>query len=369
MSDQDDDQGESNFKKTAHRPWKASLLETTIAEADSLEFNFTTPFFNDISPDIGQPDTKLDAKPTSAISLGGFFQPQQLTKKPNLVEDLKHKQQELAELTTTFTITEALERSEHAELNRRAEAQSRLFVENQARKTIEQAQTVSEQFRKAMEEAHKSSIAFKESERLRKLAEDKTLELQLKLKNTEILLDNERLARTLAEQRAVQINPGFNELKPQYDELKRNFVTLQAENKIHTDKIYNLEIELRDITDKKNTLETKLTEATAQRDKLKTIIEAEQELRKNAEKRAQDSLFKAEQAEKARLMEVQQRKLVDERAKRAVEHANRTVMHLLNAPVGNEYTVQTPIDYATQEKIKIRVKTIEEDEVDNNQIY
>jgi hypothetical protein len=447
-----------NFKKKEHRPWKSSLLETTIQESqtgtieETIDFSLdlnqdtadtTSPFFADFNFTSDAMDLDLDEKFSQVavivnkdnlnlpemdhanvelrsaikqtqqqksfletqisdrshnpILLGGFFQPQQLTgqgdsqgtRKMNyLISDLRSKEQELSSLTSNLKISEAFERAEQAELNRRAEEHGRLAAESRMRQAIEQAHIAAEQFRSAMDQANQAALAHREEEQLRKAAEAQIKDAKFRAQNAEIALQNERNARTAAEDKMQQTLQQLADaelaqiqkfesikhaeenrraaIEQQYDTLNKNFLKIENEYRESANKIYALEAALKELKTNNSTLEQKLAELVAQRDKLKKIIEGEQDLRKIAEKRAQEALVKADQAEKARAAEEQQRKLVDERAKRAVEHASRTVMHLLNAPVGNEYSMHVTPDLQaapvvaterpTSEKPKIRVK-------------
>ncbi len=105
--------------------------------------------------------------------------------------------------------------------------------------------------------------------------------------------------------------------------------------------INNLEISTKNLTEQILTNQQKIKDFDTQREKLKAIIATEQELRKTAERKYGEALKRAETAEEGWKMEVQQRKIIEERAKRAVAHASRTVMHLLNAPTDNEFSTQS----------------------------
>lgn len=455
MSDTDGKAGEGRFKKRAHRPWKSSLLETTVKEFDdsaaseeTFSFDITSdlelsegsnPFetaFNfidedlatvDLSPSLSNKFSQLQAisiaddlgpldlpvsgpnqelkyaiketqqqqntlkkqisdKSTNSILLGGFFQPQQLASQSEsyngrkinyLITDLKHKEQELSSLTSNLKITEAIERAEQSELNRRAEEHARLAAEKRMRQAIDQAQQTADQIRQALEQANQASVAQREEERLRKLAEEQIKDSKMRAASAELALHNERTSRTQAEtEYTEQLNRlesakkneeiRRQEVEQQIDTLQRELHKKETEYKDSFNKIVSLENTVKDLTSKQMHTEQKLAELTAQREKLKSIISAEQDLRKAAEKRAADATEKADQAEKARFAEEQQRKMIDERAKRAVEHASRTVMHLLNSPGNNEYAMHIPNEAAMpnmpkqmpQEKVRIRAEPV-----------
>lgn len=457
MSDKDGKIGDGQFKKRAHRPWKSSLLETTIKESGadvndevfefSLDlsnrssFNFLdeeiTATDQEISQSLNEKFSQLQAisiadeksaliaspnqelksaiqetmqqqttikkqladKSNNVLSLGGFFQPQQLAPQTDsyngrkinyLISDLKNKEQELSSLTSNLKITEAIERAEQAELNRKAEEHARLAAEKRMRQAIEQAQQTAEQIRHALEQANQAAIAQREEERLRKLAEEQIKDAKMRATGAELALQNERNARNLAEKEAAeQINRLEKDAAEQINRLeqaRRNEEIRRQEAEIHSDalqrelqkkdaeykesfnKIISLENTIKELTSKQLYNEQKIAELSAQREKLKSIISAEQELRKVAEKRAQEATAKAEEAEKARFAEEQQRKMIDERAKRAVEHASRTVMHLLNAPGSTDYSLHIPTDVTSNmpanpkpptsapEKVRIRTE-------------
>jgi chromosome segregation ATPase len=429
MSEQDGKPKVTKFKKRPHRPWKTSLLETTVNEADGIEseaeeveFSLDTSdaatttsdsIFSDFSFNIAQEETSLPElspslqstfsqlaaiaidndshtdlkaaiktseekkseliqqitdKGKSPVSLGGFFRPQQLTtsedtqstRKMNfLLSDLKNKEQELKTLTDNLKVTEAIERCEQAELNRRAEEQRRIAAENRMRQAIEQAHSAAEQCRLAMEQANQAAIAHREEEQLRKLAEDQVNDYKIRLNTAELALHNERNAKIAADQIAQQALRQTEEAnataKRQIDEAHVKVAELTQHNEELKRQILELEANFKDANSSLIYTKQKLEELTAQRDKLKSIIEAEQELRRVAERSAEEATKRAEQAEKACEFEAEQRKITDARAKRAMEHASRTVMHLLNAPVDNEYNMRVPQDGQPVEKLKIKV--------------
>lgn len=352
-------------------PLSESLNDTfsqlaAIANQDSSNFELKSAI-KQSEQTKGQLLQKINDKSSSSILLGGFFQPQQLNsseetqskRKMNfLLSDLKNKEQELNSLTNNLKVSEAIERSEQAELNRRAEEQRRLAAENRMRQAIEQAQIAAEQCRLAMEQANEAAVAYREEEQLRRIAEDQINDLKVRLNNTELSLHHERNAKVAAEQtakNALQQTESATQLAMQQSQDTLDKASqLGSQNEQLQRKITEVENKHNDAASSLIYTQQKVTELTAQRDKLKSIIEAEQDLRRVAEKRAQEALARAETAETARQAEEQHRIMTDERAKRAVEHANRTVMHLLNAPVDNEYNVRTPQD-ATKEKLKIKV--------------
>ncbi len=461
MSDLDGKTNSRNFKKRAHRPWKSSLLETTIQEssldhdnshfdfnldlesmpAESMyaQFDFTQPNtelptlstdlnlkFSQLQSITLKDDVSLDLKSaikhteqqknnlqqqihdksSSSLLLGGFFQPQQLgtpaetqggRKMNYLISDLKNKEQELNSLTNNLKVTEAMERVEQSELIRRAEEQARITAETRMRQVIEQANIAAEQGRLAMDQANQAALAHREEEKLRKLAEDQIKEAELRAVSAEITLNNERSARIAAEeakrnaeqyatkssteaaQQATEvaslrqtiqeiteqleraqsskrsIEASHADLDVQFNILSKNFQKVDSEHKQSTNRTYALETQLQDLLNTHTAAQHKIAEVNAQVDKLKSIIAAEQELRRAAEKRAQDLLAQANKSEQAKQAAEQQLKITDERAKRAVEHASRTVMHLLNAPVDNEYNMKITSEKSGKEKIKIRM--------------
>lgn len=438
MSSTDGKEGGNSFKKRAHRPWN-TLLEDTITEPtledgdELLNFNLSDdsdPFgseFNFVDEDLESsafsqktmvkterlfdldgPHTEIrheleNARQQNPISLGGFFQPQQIStvstsqngrKINSLLSDLKIREKKISSLTSDLKISEAIERAEQAELNKKAEEHGRLSAETRMRQAVEQANAAAEQFHQAMEQANQAAMAQREEEMLRKAAEEQAKAAKARVQQAEANAHHERLSRIAAEEKTQQalldaeqamlykqqLQVATEQIRglelakqteenrranaeQQYENLNKTFVEIEHAHKTSASKIYSLESSLKDLTHTNSNNEQKLAEVTAQRDKLRTIIEAEQELRKLAERRMQEALVKAERSEKARQVEEQQRKIIDERAKRAVAHASRTVMHLLNAPVGNEYGLQIPSENLPKEKVKIRVESpIEEDD-------
>lgn len=302
MTDVDGKSGGRNFKKRAHRPWKTSLLETTIQESklennpDGLEFSFdsqpdstASPFYADfnftnLTDKFSQLETiaihsepavtsidevkhdlisaikqtqqqrdlleqKISDKSTKPILLGGFFEPQQLgtqAETPNgrkmnfLLSDLKNKEHELNSLTNNLKLSEAMIRSEQSELNRRAEEHGRLAAEERVRKAVEQAQIVSEQFRAAMEQANQAALAHREEERLRKIAEAQIKKYELRANSAELELQSESAARIIAEQKAQQAELTSQELQQVTEQLhKTEFARKNEESRrLETEKQY-----------------------------------------------------------------------------------------------------------------------------------
>ena len=82
-------------------------------------------------------------------------------------------------------------------------------------------------------------------------------------------------------------------------------------------------------------LDTTVDSLQSQQNKLQQIIDTEQNLRKLAEQKASAALANAAKAELSRKEMEQQIKLIDDRAKRAVAHASKTVMKFLDSPISN----------------------------------
>ncbi len=434
------------FKKRAHRPWKTGLLEkaikeTTIDATEDLvkfdldleidtteddtsfypDFNFvdeTSKFSKlemipepqrEIKQEIFQTKQQqkllaqqINEKSNVRLSLGGFFQPQQLTtlqdsqagrKISSLLSNLKNQEQKITSLTSSLKISEAVEQAKLAEINFKAEANARHVAEQRMRQAVQQAEQVAEQFRTAMDQANQASMAQQEEAELRKLADKQAQEAKIRANNAEIDLQDERLARLAAEdkaQHAMQVAESAYELQRQLqtandqiskftedksheedrlsalqqrleqerqheetrrvalqarlEELNHLFIKVEDEHKVCGSRIYELEIQNRELTATNAVNTQKIAEFDAQRENLKNIIAAEQDLRKSAERKFNDILARAEKAEKGWQAADQQRKIIEARAKRAVEHASRTVMHLLNAPPGNDFAMQFPTD-------------------------
>jgi len=324
---------------------------------------------------------QINDKSHSSILLGGFFQPQQVTaqsdtpagrKISSLLSDLKVREQKINSLTNNLKISEAIERAEQAELYKKAAAHGRHAAEQRMRQAVEQANIASEQFRSAMEQANQAALAQQEEANLRKNAEAQAKEARLRANNAEIELQNERLARLSAEEKAQQAfavaertnslqkqlhetaeqlsklelikNVEANkriDVEKQYDALHSDFIKVDHDHRLCSSTINNLETSTRHMTEQLVSSQQKIKDFDTQREKLKTIIATEQDLRKAAERKYNEALKRAETAEEGWKMEIQQRKIIEERAKRAVAHASRTVMHLLNAPADNEFSPQS----------------------------
>lgn len=324
---------------------------------------------------------QINDKSHSSILLGGFFQPQQVTaqsdtlagrKISSLLSDLKEREQQLNSLTSNLKISEAVERAEQAELYKKAAAYGRQAAEQRMRQAVEQANIASEQFRTAMEQANQAASAQQEEANLRKNAEAQAKEARLRANNAEIELQNERLARLSAEEKAQQAftvaeranalqrqlqetteqltkleqikNIDANkrlDVEKQYDQLHSDFIKIDNEHRLCASTINNLEISSKNLTEQILASQQKIKDFDSQKEKLKSIIATEQELRRTAERKYNEALKRAETAEEGWKMEIQQRKIIEERAKRAVAHASKTVMHLLNAPADNDFSIQT----------------------------
>lgn len=435
MSDSDEQSNKNAFRKKEHRPWKTSLLEMTVQESsdDDLDFNLdlenptdseleplytefnfieedpssfisltsgeisdsTAILRNEIQQTSLQKDSilrKLHSRNANGIMLGGFFQPQQLGSQPStpeakkihsLLSDLRAKEHRLSSLTKDLEVSGFKEQVEQAELTRKAETHNRLAAEQRMREAIEQAQTITGQFRLAMDQANQASIALQEEEKLRVAAEDEAKEAKIRANNAELAMQNERMAKIAAEERmkdALEKSESTNLLQAQllqvkeqlqkveiaktteenkrldaernFNELNTRFSKIDTEHKNSSMKIHDLENSQKELQQQICNSQDKLLEATTQRDKLKEIISAEQQLRRAAEQKMQEAMRKLEHADKARQEAEKKCKVIEQRAKRAIDHANSTVMHLLNAPEGEEYSLK-----ANSEKPKIKVST------------
>lgn len=445
------------FKKRAHRPWKTSLLETTVQEAtleddgdifdldldlnldatldsSSLfpEFNFTDDIGDVASFDLSaeleddeqrseikhaiaqnqqqrqQITQQLSDKTGNSILLGGFFQPQQISannetktgrKINSLLTDLKEREIKLSSLTSNLKISEAYERAEQAELSKRAANQQLQAAENRMRQAIEQAKIAEEQFLTAMEQAKQAAMAHQEEARLRREAETIAKEAKIRSNNAEIELQNERLARISADEKAqhafmlaekaslfqrqltdaseqlVRLENGKKAEDTRRTELEQKYTTtseslnkLEQEHKECTKTIKTLEATITELNDKYAGNEALAADFNAQRDKLKAIITAEQDLRKIAERKYNETLSRAEKAEQAWQMEIQQRKLIEKRAKSAVANASRTVLNLLNTPGDEELPTAPQPQQPNTEKIKMKVPAFTANDYDEDDL-
>ena len=337
---------------------------------------------------------QITSRQDSSMSIGGFFQPNFLENKEpstngkkinHLMEDLKNKEMELSSLTNNLKIAQAIEQAEHAELSRRAEEQARVAAENQMSMAIEQANSAQEQLKIAMSQAKEAEAAQQEEEKLRLLTQAKIDEYIEIAKNAELAMQTEAKIREAAEEKAQQslnqtiqtelarqqleeenkslsmkLQSALDELRrieltkqaeeaarreidKKYIELEQMFIRVDEERKTAIDfkdqsleSVQHLENKIKNIIADKEALEDKMRELISQSDKLKNIIQTEKKLRILTEQKAKDALIKAQKAEKARLEEVMHRKKVDERAKKAIAHASKTVMHFLNAPLDED---------------------------------
>lgn len=455
MSDVRKKNSSSAFKKRAHRPWKTALLEDTVQEAalavdddifdldldvtieSSLDTNSFYPEFNftDEMPDLmgdvasfdlnaqletdeeqneikqaihqtkqqhKQISQQLSDKSGNSILLGGFFQPQQISanndthtgrKINSLLSDLKVREQKLSSLTSNLKISEAYERAEQAELSKRAANQQLQAAENRMRQAVEQAKMAEEQFLTAMDQTKQAAMAHHEEARLRKEAERLAKEAKLRANQAEIELQNERLARIAADEKAQhafmlaekaslfqrqltdaseqlvrlentkQVEDNRRaEIEQKYTALNDTHYKLEQEHKECANTIKKLEATIQELNDKYKGNESLVAEFNAQRDKLKAIIAAEQDLRKHSDRKYQETLVRAEKAEQAWQRETQQRKLIEERAKRAVANASRTVLHLLNTPGDGDLVMPATTQNAAdtqqlKEKPKMKVQS------------
>lgn len=438
------------FKKRAHRPWNTKLLENTVEEATieidddlfAIDLDLDTeptlddgsfyPDFNFIDDDAeitfdldtiteNEENTaiksaiqqtkeqkqlimqQLSDKSHSSILLGGFFQPQQMHAQGDsgrrinsLLSDLKEREQKISSLTSSLKISAAYERAEQAELSKQATSQQLQAAEHRMRQAVQQAQMAEEQFLTAMEQAKQAAMAHQEEVRLRTTAEAQAKEAKLRANAAEIELQNERLARLAADEKAqhaialaekaTQFQSQLNnsseqlqklesdlktaegkraEIQARYDELHTTYMSVTQQHQTCSDTIKNLEMQLQKITQEHQNTDQVIADFNTQREKLKSIIAAEQDLRKIAERKLSDALDRAQKAEQGWQLEVQQRKIIEERAKRAVAHASRTVMHLLNAPADEEFGMQVPETNrasATQKpKVKVTANKVSEE--------
>lgn len=439
----------STFKKRAHRPWKTDLLEGTVQEAaladddlfdldldlnldssldsDSFfpEFNFTDDMSDpvrdagkfDLTTQLEMDDHRseikqaiqqnqqqhkqiaqqLSDKSGNSILLGGFFQPQQISanndsptgrKINSLMSDLKAREQKLSSLNNNLKISEAYERAEQAELSKRAANQQVQAAENRMRQAIEQAKIAEEQFLTAMDQAKQAAMAHNEEARARKEADAQAKDAKVRAHNAEIELQNERMARIAAEEKAQhafmlaekaslfqrQLNETSeqllrlenskksedsrrSEIENKYTSLNDTHTKLQQEHAECTKAIKKLEDELQSVSSRQTNNDQIVADFNSQIAKLKSIIAAEQDLRKSADKKYQEAIVRAERAEQGWQNEQQQRKFIEERAKRAVANASRTVLHMLNTPSDGDFPTNPAAQQPQVTQAKARVKT------------
>lgn len=349
------------------------------------------------------------SSPSTSITMGGFFSPENMSlnlgtdngkKISALMTDLKNKEQKLNSLTSDLKLSEASEKVEQAELARKAEEQARISAEKRMRKAVEQAHLAAEQFHVAMEQARQAEEAQKEEARIRKYTEaqvneakirynkvlqemedlkqalkeaeekaqhalSQTVEVELSKQKLQDELSHvtEQLQDTTSKLRKVEMSceaeeASRTEAENKYHNLNKVFTKIDCEHKENLGKIYSLENELKNLKANHERSETELEAAKSQRDKLKDIVQSEQDLRKLAEKRMKDALLKAANAEKSLHAAEEQKKLTDERAKRAVAHASKTIMQFLD---GTEDIAQVEEKLLEKKKIKVKAPTSDED--------
>lgn len=322
-----------------------------------------------------------EGKPMQNLNTDGFM------------SDFNWQESEINSFANELKVSQALEQAEKAEMARKLEEQAKIAAEKRMKHALEQANATAKQFKAAIERIQRAEKAHIEESKLRNFAEMQAAKTIEQIKNTEFKLRAEHKARLNAEEKAqhalnqtVQTELSRQELEKTkkdlerqtreiLEELKRTELARKSEEaarqeaehkmqtifqeKVKLEKIYKdekanaqrafqeekLRIEKSLDASNKNILaaqqqiqllEKQLQDAhgaVEQKNKLLAILEAEKSLRIMAEKKAKEALAKAEAAEVARQAEERQRRLVDERAKRAVAHASKTVMHFLNAPL------------------------------------
>jgi hypothetical protein len=314
-----------------------------------------------------------------------------------LINDLKSKEQEITSLTSNLKISEAVERAEQAELIRKTEEQARVSAEQRMKKAIEQVHIAASQLNVAIEKTQLAELAQKEEEKARRIAEGKISKLIEQFKILEHNLAQETEARKTAEEKAQislnqtiqtelsrqeiegeikKIQQEYSQLLEKYNqteitkhseelaknELQQQFNRYQEinEHDKHTlekdlnniklentqllstnDDLHNqiagLEELARQQEQQLDNFNNKLLNMQNHQDKLKQIIETEQSLRKLAEQKSSSALAVAAKAELEKKEGEKQLRLIDERAKRAVAHASKTVMKFLDSPLEIEH--------------------------------
>ncbi|MGD0465089.1 MAG: hypothetical protein ABSA84_00085 [Gammaproteobacteria bacterium] len=311
----------------------------------------------------------------------------------SLIHDLKSKEQEITSLTASLKIAEATEKAEQAEIIRQTEEHARLSAEQRMKKAIEQVHVAASQLGIAIEKAQLAEQAQKEEEKARRIAEGKVNKTLEQARLLELALQNEIQAKKAAEDKAqislnqtIQTELARQEIEGAKKKLDQDY--LELTEKLHNTEIaryseekakcelqqqfnryqeinehdkqilekalqnskvdntelnsYNNELQnqiigLEELIKQQQQqlimLDTTINSLQNQQNKLQQIIETEQNLRKLAEQKASSALASAAKAELSRKEMEQQIKLIDDRAKRAVAHASKTVMKFLDSPI------------------------------------
>ncbi len=325
---------------------------------------------------------QLSEETKSEISFGGFVNVQNNTAKNRGVDnggkirgirtELVQKEHEIYKLSSDLKISQALERAENAESAKMYEMENRKKAEQRMAQAIEQANIAVKKLHESMEKIDIAEAAQYEEEILHKETQAKLDEAKSRAATAEMSLQAEQKERLAAENKAenaikqaVQAELNKQELHEQLVRMQKDFNEVNAKYKATTDSKYVLEKEKKkledeyqeikklynDITKELNSaqtkrldlestlkhltlqyqqLEVKYLETNDKAEKFKKIIESEREIRKVADKKMREAVDKAMAAEKERDHEIKQRQLTDERAKKAVAHATRTVMQFLN---------------------------------------
>jgi len=227
MDSFDASKGKTFFKKRAHRPWNAALLENTLESASSpLECDSLATIIETEGTEIklqraleektkerNEIHEQLNTEEENRLLIGGFLHPQNIfsqngVKKSNntnyLINELKNKEQEILSLASDLKISKALEQAEKLEISIKKEEEARKSAENKALFAIQEAKIAAEQTYKIEQQLHAERQSRIKEEKARKaLEENNYLILQEIAQKEELLLRAEK-ARELAEEKIKQ---------------------------------------------------------------------------------------------------------------------------------------------------------------------
>jgi len=348
---------------------------------------------------------ELAASDKGSVSFGGFLKSnnkpasegtENHAKIQGLKQQLFENEKELANLTSSLKISQAQESVHQAELARQFAEDKLKSVEKRMSHAIEQANLAVKRLHEVMEKVKITEQAQAEEENLRHLAESKIEDARVRATSAEMNLESERKSRTAAENKAesavnqsvqaelarqqldetckqqrldleeqrYKINALENDLKQKHKENQELTHSLESVSKTNDDYTDDLtsnrqalqqyEAETKNLKDKLDVSERRTIELAQQQEKLKKLIDTEREVRRLAEKKMKDAIASAQQAEQERNEAVRQKELIDERAKRAVAHASKTVMQFLDT----SEEIMSP----AKKRVKIQADTKEMEE-------
>ncbi len=224
MDSVDPQKSKAFFKKRAHRPWNAALLENTIEEATTpkMPINHTanrvdeelqetliekTKQRNELSELLTSPDE-------NRLLIGGFLHPQNIFFQPeagklnessNLIDELKNKEQEILTLSSDLKVAKAMEQVEKLELSRKKEEEARMAAESKALFAIREAKLAAEQAYKIEQQLNNEKQMRLKEEKSKRLLEEKNLAALNEIAKNEALLLKYEQAQLAAAEKIKQI--------------------------------------------------------------------------------------------------------------------------------------------------------------------